>query len=110
MPYKHNELRRHHIKKMQFHVANWREYDAALRQRGSLTFWIEKDVLAQWQSTGKVGQARYTDLAIQASVTLRAVFKLAFRQTEGLMGSIIDLMKLPLSAPDHTTLSRRSAT
>ncbi|WP_440030369.1 hypothetical protein [Chromobacterium amazonense] len=39
MPYKYNEeRRRRHIKKMKFHVTNWREYDAALWQRGSLTF------------------------------------------------------------------------
>ncbi len=110
MPYKCNESRRHHIKKMKFHVTNWPAYDAALRQRGSLTFWIENEALEQWQRTGKAGQARFTDLAIQASLTLRTVFKLGLRQTEGLMGSVIALMELPLKAPDHTTISRRSAT
>ncbi|WP_440030573.1 transposase, partial [Chromobacterium amazonense] len=109
MPYKYNEERRHHIKKMKFHVTNWREYDAALRQRGSLTFWVDQDALANWQSTGKAGQARYSNLAIQASLTLRTVFKLGLRQAEGLMASVIELMDLPLTAPDHTTISRRSS-
>jgi transposase len=109
MPYKHNESRRHHIKKMKYHITNWSEYDAALRQRGSLTFWVENDALESWQNTGQAGQARYTDMAIQTSLVLRAVFKLAFRQTEGLLSSLIELMALPLKAPDHTTLSRRSA-
>ncbi len=49
-------------------------------------------------------------LAILTALTLRAVFRLAFRQTEGLIGSIVDLLGLALRVPDHTTLSRRSAT
>ena len=38
------------------------------------------------------------------------MFRLAFRQTEGLIGSIISLLGLTLRVPDHTTLSRRAAT
>jgi hypothetical protein len=41
---------------------------------------------------------------------LRAVFKLALRQIEGLMTSVLSLMDLTISAPDHTTVSRRSVT
>ena len=41
-------------------------------------------------------------------MTLKAVFRLALRQTEGLIGSIIRLLGLDLSVPDHTTLSRRA--
>jgi hypothetical protein len=48
-------------------------------------------------------------LAILTALTLRAVFRLAFRQTEGLIGSIISLLGLTLRVPDHTTLSRRAA-
>jgi Transposase DDE domain len=38
------------------------------------------------------------------------VFRLALRQTEGLIGSLIRLLGLALSVPDHTTLSRRAET
>jgi hypothetical protein len=38
------------------------------------------------------------------------VFRLAYRQTEGLIGSVIRLLGLDLPVPDHTTLSRRAAT
>ena len=38
------------------------------------------------------------------------MFRLALRQTEGLIGSIIRLLGLDLAVPDHTTLSRRAAT
>jgi hypothetical protein len=48
-------------------------------------------------------------LAILTVLTLRTVFRLAFRQREGLIGSVIDLLGLGLRVPDHTTLSRRAA-
>jgi hypothetical protein len=38
------------------------------------------------------------------------VFRLALRQTEGLIGSILHLLGLELTVPDHTTLSRRAGT
>ena len=52
----------------------------------------------------------YSPLAILTALTLRAVFGLALRQTEGLLGSIIGLLGLNLVVPDHSTLSRRAAT
>jgi len=107
MPHKHNADRRRHIPKMSFKVRNWPAYEAGLRLRGSLTLWIEDAALGDWQSTGLGGQARYTDAAIQTSLMLRMAFKLALRQTEGLMMSVLTLMGLTLSAPDHSTVSRR---
>jgi hypothetical protein len=47
---------------------------------------------------------------MQASLMLRAAFKLALRQIEGLMTSVLTLMGLTISAPDHTTVSRCAAT
>jgi hypothetical protein len=38
------------------------------------------------------------------------VFRLALRQTEGLIGSILRLLGLDLAVPDHSTLSRRAET
>ena len=56
------------------------------------------------------GQAWYSPLAILTALTLRAVFRLALRQAEGLIGSVIGLLGLALRVPDHSTLSRRAAT
>src|SRR3954465_4417112 len=56
------------------------------------------------------GQPWYSELAILTALMLRAVFRLALRQTEGLIGSIIHLLGLDLPVPDHTTLSRRAPT
>jgi Transposase DDE domain len=62
-----------------------------------------------WQTIGPSGQARYRKAAIQTSRMLRTAFKLALRQAEGLMTSVLTLMGLTLSAPDHSTVSRRTA-
>jgi hypothetical protein len=94
-------------------VTNWSEYDAALRHRGSLTVWFSKEAIAAWRAEPRTtpgGQPHYSALAITAALTLRALFRLALRQTEGLIGSIIRLLGLDLAIPDHSTLSRRAET
>src|SRR5215217_4670189 len=58
--------------------------------------------------TTQGGQPHYSALAILTALTLRAVFRLALRQTEGLIGSILRLLGLDLAVPDHSTLSRRA--
>ncbi len=113
MPFKANQDRRHHIPKQRHQVTNWPEYDAALRQRGSLTVWFTEAAIAAWgaeRRTTPGGQPHYSALAITTALTLRAVFRLALRQTEGLIGSIIRLLCLDLAVPDHSTLSRRAET
>ena len=42
-------------------------------------------------------------------VTLKSVFHLAGRQTQGLVESLFELMGIDLSVPDHSTVSRRLA-
>jgi hypothetical protein len=113
VPFKLNQDRRHHIPRQRHRVTNWPAYEAGLRQRGSLTVWFSDEAIAAWAAeprTTRGGQPRYSALAILTALTLRAVFRLAFRQAEGLIGSIIGLLGLALRVPDHTTLSRRSAT
>ena len=113
MPFKANAARRHHIPKQKRKLTNWAAYDASLRQRGSLTVWFTDEAIAAWQAaprTTRGGQAWYSPLAILTALTLRAVFRLALRQTEGLIGSIIRLLGLTLAVPDHSTLSRRAET
>jgi Transposase DDE domain len=113
VPFKTNADRRHHIPKQRHQVTNWREYDEALRQRGSLTVWFTPAAIAGWRAeprTTRGGQPHYSALAITTALTLRAVYRLALRQTEGLLGSIIRLLGLDLAVPDHSTLSRRAET
>jgi DDE family transposase len=113
MPFKSNADRRHHIPAQQHRVKNWREYDAGLRARGSLTVWFTAEAIEAWRAaprTTRGGQPCYSDLAITTALTLRAVFRLPLRQTEGLIGSILQLLGLDLPVPDHSTLSRRAET
>jgi hypothetical protein len=113
MPFKAHAARRHHIPKQRYRVTNWAEYDAALRQRGSLTVWFSDEAIAAWQAEPRTtpgGQPHYSALAIRTALTLRAVFRLALRQTEGLIGSVLRLLGLDLAVPDHSTLSRLAET
>jgi Transposase DDE domain len=113
MPHKYNAARRHRIPKRRYKVPNWQAYEAGLRQRGSLTIWFTEEAIAAWRAAPRTtpgGQARYSDLAIETSLILRAVFHQPLRQTEGLVGSLLGLMGLDLPVPDHTTLSRRAGT
>ena len=53
------------------------------------------------------GQPHYSDLAITTALTLRAVFHLPLRQTEGLIDSILQLLDLDVPEPNFSTLSRQ---
>ena len=111
MPFKFHRNGRHHIPRQKFRVTNWRDYEAALRSRGSLTIWFTAQAIADWRAQPRAtpgGQRHYSDLAIETALTLRAVFGLALRQTEGLVGSIMQLLGIDLPVPDHTTFSRRA--
>lgn len=113
MPFKAKADRRHHIPKQPHRVTNSAAYDFALHQRGSLTVWFTEEAIAAWKAeprTTRGGQPRYSGLAIATALTLQAVFRLALRQIEGLIGFIMVLLGLDLAVPDHTTLSRRAET
>ncbi|WP_376967668.1 IS5 family transposase (plasmid) [Azospirillum sp. A26] len=112
MPYKANESRRHKIPKARYRVENWAAYDAALRRRGDLTIWVTPEAIATWTppASGRRGRpTRYSDVAIEAGLMLRLAFGRPWRQTEGLLSSLMRLLGLDLPVPDHTTYSRRSA-
>ena len=96
--------------KSRYRVKNWGEYEAGLRRRGDLTVWLSDEALAAWRASpsGKPGgQRRYADIAIEAALTIRMVFHLPLRQTEGFLRSLTELLDVDLPIPDHTTLSRR---
>src|SRR4051812_8034857 len=108
VPFKANAARRHRIPGQRHRVTDWAAYDAAPRQRRSLTVWFTEEAVAAWRAeprTTRGGQPWYSSLAILTALTLRAVFRLGLRQTEGLIGSILRLLGLHLTVPDHTTPS-----
>lgn len=76
-------------------------------RRGSITLWIDEEVLANWRATGGKG-LRYSDAAILCALSLRAVFRLVLRQTQGLLLSLKHLLGLTIDIPNYSTLSRRA--
>ena len=93
-----------------YKLRNWPEYNAALKQRGSITLWFSEEAIEAWhpQHGGtRGGQRDYSDVAIETSLTIRLVFKSALRQTEGFLNSLIEIMGLDITAPNFSTLSRR---
>jgi hypothetical protein len=96
--------------KMKYRIQNWRAYERGLRNRGDIIIWLSEEARAAWtppKSGLRGGQRRYSKLAILTALTLRVLFRLPLRQTEGFLDSLLSLMGLGLKAPDHTTLSRR---
>jgi hypothetical protein len=99
--------------KSAYRVRNWNEYNDALVRRGSLTLWVEQETLQAWRYQGPAqrgAQFQYSDLAIECLLTLRAVYHLTLRATEGFAHSLFGLMGVDLTVPDYTTLCRRAAT
>ena len=100
--------------KAQYRVTNWREYDRALVERGSLTVWFDEEFVREhWRpkATGRRGAPfLYSDQAIQVLLTMKGVFHLPYRALEGFARSLMRLMELPLPIPDHTQMSRRART
>jgi len=91
-----------------YRTTNWRSYNAALRQRGSLLVWFDPET--EWLAAPRGGRGRpatFSDAAIQTCLTLKALFGLPLRQTEGLVASLLKLAGLDLPVPDFSTLCRR---
>ena len=87
---KYPKRRQYKYAKSQYRVRNWSEYEAGLKKRGDLTVWLSDDALQGWRvpASGKPGgQRTYSDVAIEAALTIRMVFHLPLRQTEGFQNS-----------------------
>src|SRR4051794_15772261 len=96
-----------------YRVRNWSQYNDALVNRGSITLWVDQETLQAWRHQGpsqRGAQFRFSDLAIECLLTLRAVYHLTLRATEGFARSLFEVMRADLTVPDYTTLCRRAAT
>ena len=99
--------------KRRYRIRNWRDYNSALVRRGSLTLWVEQRAVNRWRERSRParrGRRRlYSDLAITCALTLREVYHLPLRSTQGLVSSVLRLLGTGLPAPHYSTLSRRAA-
>ncbi|MGZ8943541.1 MAG: IS5 family transposase [Methylobacter sp.] len=101
-------------KKRRYKLKNWRAYNEALVNRGALTLWFEDGQMARWhqpERSGYRGRAMtYSDVAIQCGLTIRELFQLPLRATEGFLRSLMNLLGVALQVPDYSTLCRRQQT
>jgi hypothetical protein len=105
---------KHKKPQARYRLRNWREYNRALGQRGSLTLGFSAEVLTEWQNSEQTGQRghprTYSDTAIVTRATLPELDHLGVRQTEGWEESLGELLHLEVPIPHYSTLSRRRAT
>jgi hypothetical protein len=99
--------------KRRYRIRNWRDYNAALVRRRSLTLWVGQSTAGRWRDQSRParrGRRRlYPDLAIACALTLREVYGLPLRATQGLTRSVLRLLGADEPAPHYSTLSRRAA-
>src|SRR3954453_16707126 len=96
-----------------YRIRNWKQYNDALVNRGSLTLWGDQAALETWRYQGPArrgAQFDYSDTAIRCLLTLRAVYPLTLRATEGFARSLFELCGWAPPVPDYTTLCRRAGT
>ena len=97
-----------------YRVRNWRDYNQAVVNRGSITFWFSETCIEQWTSSERSGgrgrPEKYSDNAIECGLTLKALLGLTFRATEGFIRSMSDLMGLNLEIPGYSLLCKRQRT
>jgi hypothetical protein len=97
-------------RKTLYRVQNWSEYENALVQRGSITFWLSDDFQQTWlypREKQRGSQFDYSDKAIEIMLTIKEVFHLLHRGVEGFVRSLFGMMEIRLDVPDHSTLSKR---
>ena len=101
-----------HPSPTRYKVTNWSDYNRALINRGNLMLWVSEDVIEVWvqaKQTGRKGHPfTYNDTAIECMLILKNVFRLALRQTQGIMSSLMSLIGIELPVPNYTTLCRRT--
>jgi len=98
-------------KKKRYRIRNWRDYNKSLVKRGSLTLWFDEESIKKWHKATRTKRRgrprRYANIAIQCMLTLKLVYDLSLRATQGLVESLIELLDLPIEAADYSTVCRR---
>lgn len=94
-----------------YKITNWSTYNTSLKNRGRITLWLNEEVKESWSYKGEQkpgGKVEYSDLSIEFCLTMKHLFKLGYRQTEGFVGDIMSLINIDLSVPCYSQIQRRS--
>jgi hypothetical protein len=94
-------------------IRNRAKYNESLVNRGDITFRFSDEILEQWKyDNAEQGQGRpfvFSDPAIETLLTMRELFRLPYRNTEGFGRWVFKVMQLDLAIPDYTSLCKRAA-
>lgn len=99
--------------KVAYRIKNWGEYNRALINRGNLTVWIPEDLENSWYEApieGPRSRGRsqvYSNTCIGVGLTIRSLFHLPLRATQGFLEGFFKLLQVDLRVPNYTCLSRR---
>ncbi len=97
--------------KPRYKTTNWKQYNKALINRGSLTFWIDEETVTEWKQhkQGKRGRPRrFSDLAITTALMVKRIFSMPLRALQGFLDSVFKLASIPLVCPHYTCISCRA--
>ncbi|MDH2430972.1 IS5 family transposase [Pokkaliibacter sp. MBI-7] len=91
-----------------YKTTNWKSYNAALKARGALMIWLDRNMTWHGTPRGQRGRTqRFSEAAIQFCLTIKNLFGLALRQAVGMVQSLLRLAGLNWPAPDYSTVCRR---
>ena len=92
-----------------YKTKNWSSYNDSLKQRGSLSIWFDPEMVWTPPPSGKRGrQQQFSDAAIQTCLTLKVLFGMPIRQTNGFVQSLLRLLGLDWAAPEQLLVTMRS--
>lgn len=99
---------------VKYRPCNWIDYNKALIERGRLSLWVNSEDLQKWYDLninviGRGSTRIYSNWAIAMLNTLRFVFNMTLRATQGFLESLFKLMNVQFKIPHYSTLSRRLA-
>lgn len=100
-------------RKIAYRVRNWKHYNRSLVNRGNLTIWFSDDAMKSWyqkpQKNKKPGRSyTYSDTYIELALTIRTLFHLPLRATQGFLEGLILMLGLNLQVSHYSRLSRRA--
>lgn len=100
-------------KKISYRVPNWKKYNESLVNRGSLTLWLDEELIAKWHkpetSEEKGRPLVFHSDALLFCLIIKAVLHLPYRQTEGFVKSLFELMNVSCKTPDYSWMCKKAS-